>query len=176
MGKNQVEIFATSADFACTLRAVEEQVGMLFATIGMFESETIRTFDSSTDVIEAMGQSGACSLAFLAVSKESQFVVRAVPQKRGNARYCVDQLSNPRSVVLRPGGLVEKNTILAGQIGTASPDPGSLALFSVFGQAVRKHFSKVKSFWVGPQAMRLLDSGGRLTSSMKAPSEFDLAR
>jgi hypothetical protein len=46
----------------------------------------------------------------------------------------------------------------------------------LFASAFRKRFSKVKGFWVGKDALALLERGARLTMAVSSPSEFDLKR
>jgi hypothetical protein len=43
-----------------------------------------------------------------------------------------------------------------------------------FNSAVKKTFTKVKAFYVGPKALELLERGMRLTISAQSPREFDL--
>jgi hypothetical protein len=43
-----------------------------------------------------------------------------------------------------------------------------------FNAEIRKEFSKVKAFWVGPNALTLLNAGKRLTDASQSPREFDL--
>ena len=46
---------------------------------------------------------------------------------------------------------------------------------SDFSEALEKHFTRVKSYLVGPGARKLLSSGTRLTKDVNSPKEFDLA-
>jgi hypothetical protein len=41
--------------------------------------------------------------------------------------------------------------------------------------AVKKTFSKVKAFYVGPKALALLENGKRLAGAVQSPREFDLS-
>jgi hypothetical protein len=52
--------------------------------------------------------------------------------------------------------------------------PQSLALMNLFAPAFRKQFKKINAFWVGPHALRRLESGTRLTAAVRSPQEFDL--
>lgn len=176
MGKNQLEIFCTTEDLVTILDMVHRQVSLSFAVAGLFETATVQLFQSAADVSTFIAASGDTTLNLLVVDSGSTVSTREVPQRKGGTRYGVDQVCNPRSVVLRPGRLVDERTLLAGQIGTASADPASVGLFSAFSGVVRKQFVKVKSYWVGPEALRILDAGGRLTSTPKAPPEYDLKR
>ena len=71
---------------------------------------------------------------------------------------------------------MDDRVLLAGQIGTASGDGASLRLFLAFSRIVRSQFVKVKSYWLGSEAVQLLDSGGRLAATPNAPPEYDLKR
>jgi len=44
----------------------------------------------------------------------------------------------------------------------------------LFSRTIRKHFTKIKVFWVGPEAMIGFRSGYRLTIAEQSPPEFDL--
>jgi hypothetical protein len=55
------------------------------------------------------------------------------------------------------------------------PEPGVWeALKTRFQAAVKKTFSKVKAFSVGPRSRALLEGGKRLTRAVQSPREFDL--
>jgi hypothetical protein len=100
--------------------------------------------------------------------------VRAVAQRGGGTNYAVDQLSNPYTVVFRPGGMHSETTVIAGMVGTVNDAPTGTELMKIFTHEIKCHFSRVRDYWVGPDAFHLLQGGARLTSSASAPSEFDL--
>ncbi len=89
--------------------------------------------------------------------------------------YAVDQQDNPDSVVLKPGGLYGRDCLIAGQLSTMSASPVSIALFQRFARAIRSDFKKVRSYMVGPEALRLWKAGTRLTIAVSASRQFDLA-
>jgi hypothetical protein len=43
-----------------------------------------------------------------------------------------------------------------------------------FRAAMKESFTRVRAFWVGPQAMELLRNGKRLTLAEQCPPEMDL--
>ncbi len=51
---------------------------------------------------------------YLVTDADEPVVVREVPQRKGGLRYPLDQLANPRSVALMPGGLYPPNIRLYG--------------------------------------------------------------
>jgi hypothetical protein len=176
MGKNQLEVFWTTGDLVVVVESLDDQSQVSFAVAGLFETADVQRLHSSADISAFTAVSSDSTASLLAVDAGEAVHVREVAQNKRSPRYGVDQLSNPRSVVVRPGRLIDERILLAGQIGTTSGDPASVRLFSAFSKAVRKHFVKVKSYWVGPEAVQLLDSGGRLTATLKAPPEYDLKR
>jgi hypothetical protein len=175
MAKHQLELFCTANDFVALVDEVQKQMAIFFALAGLFEDASVRMFKTSADLSAAMASTEG-ALAFLAFAEGSAVGVREVPQRKGLPRYAVDQISNPNCLVVRPGRRVDPRTLLAGQIGTASNDKDSMSLFRMFANAVRQQFVKVKSYWVGTEALRTLDSGGRLTASLAGSSEYDLRR
>lgn len=50
------------------------------------------------------------------------------------------------------------------------------AIQSAFSNAIGKLFVRVSAFRVGPNALKMLDSGGRLTIAVQSPPQYDLRR
>jgi hypothetical protein len=46
----------------------------------------------------------------------------------------------------------------------------------LFSKEIMQHFTKVKSYYLGNEASRLLNDGMRLTADVRAPAEYDLTR
>jgi hypothetical protein len=111
---------------------------------------------------------------YLIADREIRIEVEDVPQRRGGVKYAIDQQANPKTIVITPGGLFGEGCLIAGQIGTASDDTDSIALYELFHREFKSRFKKVKSYLVGAEARALLDKGWRLTSSIKAPIDYDL--
>src|SRR5262249_49812017 len=116
--------------------------------------------------------SSACE-AFLVCNRETPINLRTV-QGNNVERICVDQLLNSDSVEFKPGGVWNEDVVLHGRVATASESQMSQTLMKRFQAAIKKAFSKVKAYYVGPQALKLLQSGKRLTISAQSPKEFDL--
>jgi hypothetical protein len=92
----------------------------------------------------------------------------------GIQRFSFSQLLNPDTVAFNPGGLWNNEVLLHGAVSTASETEVSLALMKAYRSAIKKKFVRVRSFYVGPQALALLQNGMRLTISVDSPKEFDL--
>jgi hypothetical protein len=113
---------------------------------------------------------------YLVAARALPIEVRPVEQRKGGVKYAVDQAVNPRTIAFHPGGVFEEGCLISGVVSTASPDPASLELMKVFIKELRKRFTKVNAFHVGPRALELLDKGWRLTPTARAPREVDLRR
>ena len=74
----------------------------------------------------------------------------------------------------RPGGQWNDDVVIHGRIATASETHGSQNLMKRFQAAVKRAFSKVRAYFVGQQALQLLENGKRLTMSVHSPREYDL--
>jgi hypothetical protein len=93
----------------------------------------------------------------------------------GPARFAIDQLANPDTIGFTPGGEWNNNILLHGRFATASESRFSQELLMRCGAALQKEFTRVKAFYVGPEAMEFLKSGKRLTVAEQSPPEVDLS-
>ena len=171
-------IFATAEDWVEVLQDVESQRSLKYVQVGLFEGAERPVFDSFSSLPDlGIAQAGDSNFepTFLVLPSEVAIRVRTVPQRSSGAKYAVDQLENPGTIVIRPGGRYGESAVIAGMVGSVHDDPETENLFSDFSQALKKHFTRVKSYLVGPGARKLLNSGGRLTKNVNAPKEFDLA-
>lgn len=179
MAKNQISFFATQSDLLPVLQAVEGSRPFEYIPSGSFNAPTVKRLESlitSPNLgIATVGDSNH-EATYLIASRGTEVQIRDVPQRRGGVKYAVDQVANPKTIAIRPGGMYQDKYLIAGQIGTASDDKDSFELFKLFSGELTKRFEKVKSFYVGPEARTLLDKGWRLTASVKASPEYDLKR
>jgi hypothetical protein len=170
-------IFATPGDLAKLLSAAESKMAIAFYDAGLVEKTTADKSLSSDEVVRACAASGKEFRHFLVVPVGTIINVEEIPQRKGGMHYSVgDQRLNPRSIRIAPGGMVNPMMLLKGQIDTISDTPESLALHGTFAKVVRKQFTKVQEYWVGPEAIQILDGGGRLAITDKSPPEYDLKR
>jgi hypothetical protein len=92
--------------------------------------------------------------------------------------YVLSQKLNPDSVVFSPGGIYKGQPVLvSGHIGTISQSAGSKNLYKTFVKAVIQDFVKIGSYYVGPEAARLMQQGYRMvTIGIGSPVIYDLRR
>jgi hypothetical protein len=172
--------FALKEDLLALLELVESKGPLKYARMGNFASHEIKdgisVYDTGAGIPnlgKASADSSSACEAFLVCERETPIDLRVLQGSDGE-RVCIDQLANPDSVEFKPGGVWNEDVVLHGRIATASESQISRALMKRFQAAVRKTFSKVKAFYVGPKALALLESGKRLTISAQSPREFDL--
>jgi hypothetical protein len=171
-------IFATAEDLVNVLHDVESEWSLKYVQVGLFEraEQTVfGSFSSLPDLGIALAGDSNFEPTFLVLPSEVPLRVRAVPQRRGGVKYAVDQLENPGTIIIRPGGRYGESVVIAGMVGSVHDDRETENLLNDFSQALKKHFTRVKSYLVGPGARKLLDSGARLTKNVNLPKEFDLS-
>lgn len=172
-----VHFFATSSDLRSIIVEVESKQQLRYCRAGMFDSPDVLMLPSGLEIPHlGLSLSGDQNLEpwWLVLLPGTDVTARAIPQRGGGTRYAIDQLSLPESLAFRPGGTFGE-CVIAGQAGMASDNPVSRLLFDLFSSEIRQHFRRIKSYFVGPDAERLLKKGCRLTSSVKSSRERDLA-
>ncbi len=172
--------FATADDLLPVLLGVEARLSVAYTPFGHVNVPKVDHFYTARDLPTLFQpqpfESAVCGPAYLVTQSGAEIALSQLSPFDGKDRWAVDQLANPDSTVLRHGGLYGGNVLLQGEIRTAYKTKAALRLQRAFDSAVRKHFVKIKAFYVGPGAESLLDSGCRLTAAQQCPPEFDLRR
>ncbi len=170
--------FATADDLRSVLRSVEASHRLQYVQCGLFEERDQPIFHGFSS-LPALGvaKAGDSNLepTFLVFPDGAKLEVRAVPQRRGGIKYAVDQMVNPGTVVIRPGGKYLDSALIAGMVGTVHHDKQAETLIRAFSASLKRDFTTVKSYVVGSEARKMLASGVRLTKSLHASREFDLS-
>ncbi len=169
--------FGTKGDVTPVIEAVEGTRLLRYTLMAFAETPDLTWFDSALTIPDlGIAQKGATVTepSYLVMDREAKIMVRAIPQRTGPSRYSIDQLENPDSVVLTPGGLFNNMDLIGGEISTASSSSESRVLMDSFHAVFRKHFKKQRNYFVGPEARRLYDQGRRLTTDVRSPREYDL--
>lgn len=179
MAKDHLPFFATREDSAAVLEVIEGQRELQFVRTGLFDSpELDRTLSLARAPGLGLAPTGNTVLepTYLVAARALPIEVRPVEQRKGGTKYAVDQMVNPRTIAFHPGGLFEQGCLISGEVSTASPEPESMELIKLFIKELRKRFTKVNAFYLGPRALELFDQGWRLTPTTRAPREVDLRR
>lgn len=168
MSRKGIPFFATENDLTALARAVSSQRPLSFVVAGLADEPTttiLHDFDNH-----------APFATYLVCDVGATVRVRRVPQRGCADKYAVDQLRNPHTVSLQTGGMLGESRLTAGQVGTTTTDPTSEEIYALFEKLIREEFEKIKSYYVGREAVRLMDKGVRLTATSKSPVSYDLIR
>jgi hypothetical protein len=179
MTRKQTMFFATKADTISVLLALEIATSLQYTMAGLFDTNRPQSYLSFGDIPDfgrTTHPNAVGNPMYLLSDQIAQIKVRDVPQKSGGILFAVDQLDNPDSIVLCPGGWYGNDVILYGTIGTVSQSAKSKELYALATKILRKNFKKEQEFLVGPEAREAWDAGVRLTIGAASPSEFDLKR
>ena len=171
------EVFASRIDWFSLLAQVEAKRPLQYVESGLKPSATAVVRKSHSDIEDlGIAKHGDQNLEpiYLVMFAGRPVVAREIPQRRGGVLYSFGPEKNPASIVMKVGGEFDGRAIIAGQLATRSEDLESSELMKLFGEAIRRQFVKVRSFWVGEGANQTLHSGLRLNGSVSAPTETDL--
>jgi hypothetical protein len=170
--------FATPDDIAKALGRVERKAALQYVEVGTKSTPERRVFPCAEDIPHlgtATHETGSLSAGYLVSLQGTSLVPRASTTKLGERRWNLFNGDNPGSVSLTPAG-VWKDMVLAGNVGTVHDDPDARRLVGWFHAALKAEgFAKASRFWVGKEALTMLHSGHRLsTTAEQSPPEFDL--
>jgi hypothetical protein len=172
--------FATPDDLLPVLQDVERRIRIKYTLTGHLNEPRIESFETAKDLPAlfepAPYESAIQCPTYLVTEAAATVVPRPFQLHNGKRQWVIDQLENPDSVVLSPGGLFGDNVLLCGRVATAHKTAVSARLQRAFDDSCRRHFAKIRAFRVGKQAESLLDRGYRLTAAQQSPPEYDLAR
>lgn len=89
---------------------------------------------------------------------------------------------NYRYIDFHPSGFHKSGQwgegLLQGWLATNSEHPDSLAIFNAFKKSIKKHFEyfRYSGVYVGPEAVKYFEAGGRLAPDLRRPREGDAKR
>jgi hypothetical protein len=172
--------YATADDLLPVLLNVEAKRAVVYTRCGHIHeprTDHCQTARNLTTLFKPQPfESAVGGPAYLVTEAGNEVVLRQLSQYEGKDRWAVDQLANPDSTVLRHGGFYKDNVLLSGEVRTAYKTTVAQRLQRAFDAAIRKHFVKIRAFYVGPAGEGLLDAGCRLTAAEQCPPEYDLQR
>jgi len=179
MKNKQLSFFATTNDLIEILETAASKTSFCFALL-KDKSDYPSVYRSVANIedlsVATFGDQNKEKM-YLLIDPETKPNIRSVEQRNDGTKIFFDQRSHPESVVLRPGGVFKNfECIIAGQVGTISQDQWSESFYRLLSAILKKQFTKVKSFYVGAEALEKLDQGVRLTNNIKSPIEYDLQR
>jgi hypothetical protein len=175
----QIHFFALKDDLLPVLETVERDGPLKYISTDNSTTADYRSVSHGIQIPNlgiARSESAINCETFLVAESAVAIRVRPIELNAGGVSYAIDQLVNPDTITLTPGGLWGSDIVLKGNVGTVSDSELAQQLMKRFSSAVKRHFKKVKAFWIGPQALGHLDTGKRLTIAAQSPQDFDLTR
>jgi hypothetical protein len=118
--------------------------------------------------------SAASGHSYLVTLRDTIPIGRPIQLGTGGTTYAFDSMMNPDSIELTPGARLSSQVLLYGRIASVGDSAISKEIFECFKRAIGKHFRRINSFWVGPEAEAAWRQGVRLTIGVASPPEYDL--
>lgn len=181
MGRSlQEPFFATRADMVPGIEKIESERRLKYALCDEYDLSDVPIVSSLLAVKDlGSNQTGKANDApmFLVTAHDEPIKVQTIERPGSKTRYAVTQEGNPRSIVIAVSGLYQESTLVAGKVGTVSGHPDAIALYKHFARELTRGFVKIRTYLVGPEALRMMDEGRRLvTIGIRSPPEYDLRR
>lgn len=192
MAIQQIHLFATQSDLSALVNEVSGKCPLQLVVAGFFYQKTHTVLSDSV--------APQPFVTYLAFGKGLPIVTRPVLRRVGagsagarstgtgsigatsirttftDAMFAIDEIESPSAVVVRCGGLDDEHRLVASKILKTDGDEKSDEIYSLFATEIRNQFEEIKSCYVGPEAVRLLDRGFRLAPTKKSQEKFDLVR
>ena len=169
--------YATARDLAPVLSLLEAQKKLQYTPMHDVVTDRAQIYLSYADIPDFGRTNNPTAVhnpAYLVALRGTVVQVKTIHLRAGGINFAVDQRLNKDTVTLRPGGMYGRDVLLYGSIGTVSESEASLSLYDFMVEPYLACFTKVREFFLGPQALELWRSGIRLTTSATSSAEFDL--
>jgi hypothetical protein len=179
MSSKQLHFYATYNDIEKVLQQFEAQQSVIYVLAGLFDHDCPKSFGTYR-AINSLSVSPDGDLnrmpGYLIANQLHKILVRKVPQKAGGQKFAIDQYLNPETLYFQSGGLFANKIIVPGKIGTIHQTTDSKKLYDLFSKIMSEHFCRIRSYYVGPEAHGLWESGMRLGLSLNASRDLDLRK
>lgn len=167
MTKKLTPIFATSSDLSDVAKEVCLARPLQFLDAGLRDNKIIPVF-FEFPVNEFLDICIACDIGV-------KVPTRVVPQRRGGEKYAIE-IGDVCGVAIGGCRHIVGQRLLAGQIAPIGDGVSASEIYTLFNKTIKRSFTKIHSYYVGAEALRLFEGGTRLTPSEKSPPQYDLAR
>jgi hypothetical protein len=137
----------------------------------------IHFFATPTDIIPVLKRFEAnAPLKYVVSHRDTKNKVYVFTGNGGEKRWTLDNGDNEETVILTMAGLWKGEMLLPGIVKSLHETPVAQKLMKWFLAALKaEEFTKVKSWWLGKEALAMLKAGKRLsTTAEQSPPEFDL--
>lgn len=177
MAIKQIFFFADVDDIRPIFEEIEIMDSVHYFQTGLFDRDEPSEYESIFELPNLGCVSNGDwnqNPSYIIMPRSEIVKVRMIPQKSGGIKYAIDQLQNPSSCVIKPGGIFNDNILVGGTVGSVSSSGFSTQLIKAFSSLFKVRFKKVGQFYVGNGARAKLQNGWRLVTNSKSPVEYDL--
>jgi hypothetical protein len=175
MKTNQIKLFATKTDFERLLVAIEKRHTLQFVNCGFFDipvQHGVNSLLNSELGIAAHKDRDDEAVYRVADLKTPIYVLNT---SRGTApgKYAIDESINPHSVAFRPGRMFKEFSLICGRVNAGSDNAICLNLFQLFKGEIRTQFKIRNSYYIGKEAVEMLEKSWRLMKRVNSPAPYD---
>jgi hypothetical protein len=172
-----INFFALRGDLLLVLGELEAKRRLKYVQCGMLDGRVPEYWFSAQE-LPKLGQATRDQQAgcdqFLIMGRAADVNISQMIMRSGDDRFDVYNGANPDSIEFCPAGKWRDGSIISGRFATLHKTPESQALMRAARSRIKKYFTRVQAYWVGPEALAALRSGGRLTMAIQSPPEYDL--
>ena len=175
----RINFFCCRADLRIIVENIEKSLNLKYIPSGIYSSiHDIRPYSSLLDYADlGIKKSGEHQSEFFLVAEAiSEITFDKCHKIDGSVQYSVNQLCNPDSIVLYPGGIYMGNFLIHGQVSTIGTGYNAQKLMKVFRKEIKRQCPKKNHvFYFSEGVEHLYNSGVRLiTINVNEPVEYDL--
>jgi hypothetical protein len=172
-----IYVYTCGEDLFMLLSRIESLHEIKYVRAGEITGPSVEEYESYSTIPNlgrATGIRSRRSGSYLIVERNYDARVETTKMFDGNLCFDVEQPQNPESILFCPGGELGERTIIMGDFSTISNTEVSLKLFRTVRSEIRKDFTKIKRYWLGPEALLAFRNGWRLTHAADTSSIYDL--
>lgn len=180
--------YATKTDYEPVIADVAAQLAVKYAVDEWRLEPDFRVYKSplkAPDFGVGVAPQYAGTKAFFVLPEDCELPFSHMPNRQVSEKYgfipsSINEPPDYRWINFRPSGFHKSEQWgegwLEGWFATNSGHPDSLAIFNAFKKSIKKRFEYFNFYgvYVGPEALKYLEAGGRLNQDLRNPSEGDV--
>ncbi len=173
----QIQLYALKNDLLRVFEAAEAKRPLKYIRASRYPTQHCDCYSHGSEIPDlgtAFSDASVRANCFLVCEPDLRIKFDAVEESPTTVTFDVDQLLNPDTITIWPGGLWRDEMVIHGSLSTASDTRISRLLMGRFRTVIRKFFTNVRGVYVGEEALRLLKAGKRLTIGTHSARDFDL--
>jgi|SRR5579871_2124749 len=173
MGTKLTQFFATRKDVLAVLERLEALGSYQYVLSELQDQPSVVSYSSAIHIPD-LGKSTIGSYhtenTYIIIDSRTVIYPRIITRGRNQSPlYTVDVDIYPEGIIISPGGIFQDQYLILGSFGVGNDNAVAIALYRQLARLTRKDFTRIRSYWLGPEALELFDSGFCLTSNIRSP-------